>query len=37
MNEDVREFFRGVGMAFVWLIVSTILVTIAAFIVSAIF
>jgi hypothetical protein len=37
MNDDFREFVRGVVMAFGWLIVSTILVTIAAFIVSAVF
>jgi cellobiose-specific phosphotransferase system component IIC len=36
-NEDLRELTRGVAMAFGWLIVSAILVLIAAIIVSAVF
>jgi hypothetical protein len=34
-NEDFRELIRGVAMAFGWLIVSAIVVLIAAIIVSA--
>jgi hypothetical protein len=36
-NEDFRELVRGVAMAFGWLIVSAIVVLIAAIIVSALF
>ena len=36
-NEDFRELIRGVAMAFGWLIVSAIVVLIAAIIVSALF
>jgi hypothetical protein len=36
-NEDFRELIRGVAMASGWLIVSAILVLIAAIIVSALF
>jgi len=36
-NEDFRELIRGVAMAVGWLIVSAILVLIAAIIVSALF
>jgi hypothetical protein len=36
-HEDFRELTRGVAMAFGWLIVSAILVLIAAIIVSALF
>jgi len=36
-NEDFRELVRGVAMASGWLIVSAILVLIAAIIVSALF
>ena len=36
-NEDFRELIRGVAMAVGWLIVSSILVLIAAIIVSALF
>jgi hypothetical protein len=36
-NEDFRELTRGVAMAFGWLIVSAIVVLIAAIIVSALF
>ena len=36
-NEEFRELIRGVAMAFGWLIVSAIVVLIAAIIVSALF
>jgi hypothetical protein len=36
-EEDFRELIRGVAMAFGWLIVSAIVVLIAAIIVSALF
>jgi hypothetical protein len=36
-NEDFGELIRGVAMACGWLVVSAILVTIAAIIVSALF
>jgi hypothetical protein len=36
-NEDFRELVRGVAIACGWLVVSAILVTIAAIIVSAVF
>jgi hypothetical protein len=36
-NEDFRELIKGVAMAFGWLIVSAIVVLIAAIIVSALF
>jgi hypothetical protein len=36
-HEDFRELIRGVAMAFGWLIVSAIVVLIAAIIVSALF
>ena len=36
-NEDFRELIRGVAMAFGWLIVSAIVMLIAAIIVSALF
>jgi hypothetical protein len=37
MHDDVREFIRGVSLAFGLLILTTIIVLIASFIVSALF